>query len=115
MFGMSYSVQLAKAARQKIVGWQLPPEGMRAILQRMDELSENPGRHLIRVGSSVHILEADVVYRDPGPPPLYCLITLSVRYGVDEETLHIVDCDRLFDDKVDQAVRDPAPLPPEKT
>jgi hypothetical protein len=44
-----------------------------------------------------------VVYRDPGPPPLGCLIVLSVRYDADEETLHIVDCDRLFDDRRDRS------------
>ncbi len=112
---MSYSVRLVKAARLKVVDWQLPPKGMRAILQRMDELSENPSRHLIRVGSSAHVLEADVVYRDPGPPPLYCLIALSVRYGVDEETLHIVDCDRLFDDKGDRPAENPGPSPSDQT
>jgi hypothetical protein len=53
-----------------------------------------------------------VVYGDPGPPLLHCLIVLSVRYGVDEETPHIVDCDRLFDDKRDRPAdgADP-PLP----
>ncbi len=78
---MSYSVQLGKEARRKIAEWRLPKEGIDAILRRMDELSEMPSRHLLRVESSHHILEADVVYRDPGPPPRDCLITLSVRYG----------------------------------
>jgi hypothetical protein len=112
---MSYSVQLAKDARRKIADWRLPKEGMDAILRRMDELSENPGRHLIRVPSSLHVLQADVVYRDPGPPPRDCLIALSVRYGVDEETLHIVDCDRIFDDdKGDRLADDPSPSPPDQ-
>jgi hypothetical protein len=44
-------------------------------------------------------LETDVAYRDPGPPERDCLIALSVRYGVDEETLTIVDCRRIFDDE----------------
>ena len=39
---------------------------------------------------------------------MQCLIALSVRYGVDEETLHIVDCDRLFDDKGDRPAETPA-------
>jgi hypothetical protein len=110
---MSYSVRLDEAAQAKIVDWRLPQEGMRAILQRMDDLSENPSRYLIRVSSSAHVLETDVVYHDPGPPPLHCLIVLSVRYGVDEETLHIVDCDRLFDDKRDQPADGARPLPPD--
>jgi hypothetical protein len=79
----------------------------------MDELSEHPSRHLIRVPSSVHILQTDVVYLDPGPPPRHCPLVLSVRYGVDEETLHIVDCDRLFDDKRDRPAEDADPPPAE--
>ena len=112
---MSYSVRLDEAAQAKIIAWRLHQEGMRAILQRMDELSENPRRCLNRVPSSVHILETDVVYRDPGPPPLDCLIVLSVRYGVDEETLHIVDCDRLCDDKRDRLADGADPLPPDQS
>ena len=95
---MSYSVQLAKDAKRKLADWRLPKEGMSAILRRMDELCENPRYHLIRVPSKAHVLEADVVYRDPGPPPRDCLVALFVRYDVDEETLHIVDRDRIFDD-----------------
>jgi hypothetical protein len=113
MSGMSYSVRLDEAAQAKIVEWQLPQEGMRAILQRMDDLSENPSRYLIRVPSSVHVLETDVVYHDPGPPPRQCLIVLSVRYGVDEETLHIVECDRLCDDKRDRPADGADPFPPD--
>jgi hypothetical protein len=72
---------------------------MRAIFRGMDELSDTPSRRLLRITSSTHILETDVVFRDPGPPERDCLITLSVRYGVDEETLYIVDCFRIYDDE----------------
>jgi hypothetical protein len=96
---MSYSVQLGSEARRKIAEWLLPKEGISAILRRMDELSETPSRFLLRIASSTHIMESDVVYRDPGPPERDCLIALSVRYGIDEETLIIVDCRRIFDDE----------------
>lgn len=96
---MSYSVQLAEDARQKIADWRLPKEGITAIFRRMDELSEMPSRYLLRIESSPHILETDVVYRDPGPPARDCLIALSVRYGLDEETLFIVDLRRIFEDE----------------
>ncbi len=76
---MSYSVQLAKETRRKLAEWRLPKEGINAIFRRMDELSEHPSRHLIRVLSSAHVLETDVVYLDPGPPPRHFLIVLSVR------------------------------------
>jgi hypothetical protein len=42
MYGMSYFVRLGKQAKQKIGEWRLPAEGIRAILQGMDELSEIP-------------------------------------------------------------------------
>ena len=97
---MSYSVQLDDGVKAKITDWRLPREGISAILQRMDELREEPSRNLLRVESSPHPLQSDIVYRDPGPPARDCLIVLFVRYGVDEETLRIVDCDRYFDDKL---------------
>jgi hypothetical protein len=112
---MSYSGQLAKETRRKRAGWRLPKEGISASFRRMDELSENPSQHLIRVPSSVHVLQADVVYRDPGPPPRHCVIVLSVRYGVDEETLHVVDCDRHFDDPRDRLADGTDPLPPDQS
>ena len=99
---MSYSVQLARDTRRKLAEWRLPKEGICAIFRQMDELSENPKRHLLRIASSVHVLEPDLIYRDPGPPTLDCLIVLSVPYGVDEEPLHMVDCYRLFDDERDR-------------
>jgi len=96
---MSYSVQLDDEVERKIVAWRLPKEGMSAILQRMDELREMPSRSLLRIESSPHALQTDIVFRDPGPPARDCLVVLYIRYGTDEETLSIVDCDRLFDDQ----------------
>jgi hypothetical protein len=98
---MSYSVQLGKEARRKFAEWRLPKEGISAVLGRMDELSERPSRYLLRIESSLDVLQTDVVYRDPGPPVRDCLIALSVRYSVDEETLIIVDCRRIFDNDAD--------------
>jgi hypothetical protein len=66
----------------------------------MDELSDIPSRQLLRIASSPHVLETDVIFRDPGPPERDCLVTLSVRYGVDEETLYIVDRYRIYDDQL---------------
>ena len=95
---MSYSVRLDDEVRNKIIAWRLPKEGISAILQRLDELGEMPSRNLLRIESALHVLQSDVVYRDPGPPR-DCLIALGVRYGADEETLTIVDCDQLLDDR----------------
>jgi hypothetical protein len=98
---MSYSVQLDDEVKRKIEAWGLPKEGIKAILERMDELREMPSRNLLRIESSLHALQTDVVFREPGPPARDYLIVLYIRYGVDEETLSIVDCDRLFDDLPD--------------
>jgi hypothetical protein len=95
---MSYSVRLDDDVKAKVTAWRLPKEGIRAILRRLDELREVPSRNLLRIESSPHPLQTDIVYRDPGPSARDCLIVLFVRYGVDEETLRIVDCDRFFDD-----------------
>jgi hypothetical protein len=100
MSGMSYSVQLDDEPKRKIIAWGLPKEGISAILQRMDELREMPSRNLLRIETSSHPLQTDVVYRDPGPPARDCLIVLYVRYSVDEETLNVVDCERWFDDQL---------------
>ena len=76
---MSYSVRLDEEAQFKIVAWRLPREGIQAILQRMDELSHIPSRLLLRIESAQHVLQSDVIYRDPGPPPQECIIrTASV-------------------------------------
>jgi hypothetical protein len=96
---MSYAVQLDDEVKRRIVAWRLPKEGMSAILARMDELREMPSRNLLRIESSFHALQTDIVLSDPGPPARECLVVLNVRYGSDEETLFIVDCDRLFDDQ----------------
>jgi hypothetical protein len=60
----------------------------------------NPSRQLLRTDAAGRIYQSDVVYFDPGPPPRACVITLALRYEVDETTLTIVDCDRLCSDGV---------------
>jgi hypothetical protein len=95
---MSYAVRLDDEVKDKIIAWRLPKEGIGAILRRMDELRELPSRNLLRIESAPHVLQTDIGFHDPGPPACDCLV-LYVRYGANEETLSIVDCDRLFDDQ----------------
>jgi hypothetical protein len=92
---MTYSVKLDKGVREKLTSWRLPREAIRALLQRFDELSQHPTRHPLRIRSPADTLESDVVVHEPGAPARDWMIVLSVRYGTDEETLYIVDCDRL--------------------
>lgn len=97
---MEYSIRVAERVRRKIAGWRLPETALEALPKRLEELSERPTRNLIRVDGSPHALQADLVIHEPGPPARDHLIVLSVRYGVDEETLHIVDCDRLVEERL---------------
>jgi hypothetical protein len=92
---MSYSARLNDESRRKIGGWKLSSHVIREILDGLDRLALNPPRHLIRIGPPDDTLQFDVAARDPGPPALDYLISLSVRYHADEETLLIYDCDYL--------------------
>ena len=97
---MSYSIRVAERVRRKIASWRLPESALEALPRRLEELQERPNRILIRVEDSPHALQTDVVIHDPGPPARDYLIALSVRYGADEETLYIVDCDRLVEERL---------------
>ena len=46
---MSCSVRFDDEVKSKILAWRLPREGMKAILERMDELRETPSRNLLRI------------------------------------------------------------------
>ncbi len=98
---MSYSVLLDEEVRRKITAWHLPEPAIRAVLQRLDDLSNHPSRHLIRIQGPTDDLASDIVVHDPGPPARDLYIVLSVRYGVDEETLTVVNCDCLTEDRLD--------------
>ena len=97
---MSYRIRVAEKVRRKVASWCLPESALEALPRRLDELKDRPSRILIRVDGSPHALQTDVVIHDPGPPARDHLIALSVRYGADEETLYIVDCDRLVEERL---------------
>ena len=92
---MSYSVRLSDDVRRKISGWKLSSHVIREVLKGLDQLSQNPTGHLIRIGPPHDTLQLDVVARDPGDPPRDYLVALSVRYHADEETLVVYDCECL--------------------
>ncbi len=73
---MNYRVMLDEAVVRKIAGWELPERAIRAIIDRLDELSDQPSRNLIRVDSLTHVLQSDLVIADPGPPGRNYLIVL---------------------------------------
>jgi hypothetical protein len=95
---MSYSVRLTNEALRKVSGWSLSSHQIREILKGLDALAANPARQLIRVGPPDDALFYDLVVSETGAPHPDVLYTFRVRYGADEETLWIDDCDRLFED-----------------
>jgi hypothetical protein len=46
------------------------------------------------VGPPYEVLQFDVAVQEPGAPAM--LITFTVKYGADEETLHVLGCDRII-------------------
>jgi hypothetical protein len=74
---------------------------MREILKGFDALATHPARRLIRVGPPHDALFYDWVVSEAGAPHGDVLYTFRVRYSVDEETLWIDNCERMFDDSTD--------------
>jgi hypothetical protein len=95
---MSYSVNLTDPVIRKFNGWRLSSHEFREILKGLDVLSSEPRRRLIRVGPPYDELQYDVIVAGVGSPPRDILYSFTVRYGADEETLFVVDCDRLDED-----------------
>jgi hypothetical protein len=91
-------VRLTNEAIKKISGWRLSSHQIREILKGLDALATNPARQLIRVGPPYDALYFDLVVSEAGAPHRDVLYTFTVRYSVDEETLWLGDCDRMFDD-----------------
>jgi hypothetical protein len=91
-------VRLTNEALRKISGWRLSSHQIREILKGLDALAINPARQPIRVGPPYDALYYDLVVSEPGAPHRDVLYTFTVRYGVDEETLWLGDCDRMFGD-----------------
>lgn len=94
---MSYSVRLTDPVLRKLKGWQLSSHEFREVLKGLDALSSETRRQLIRVGPPHDELQYDVIVMGVGSPPRGILYSFTVRYGADEETLFVVDCDRLHE------------------
>ena len=95
---MSYSVKLTNEALGKVSGWRLSSHEIREVLKGLDDLPSNPARQLIRVGPPYDALQYDLIVSQAESHRLDVLYTFTVRYSADEETLWIVECDRMFDD-----------------
>ena len=100
---MSYSIKLTNEAIRKINDWRLSSYQMREILAGFDTLASYPSRKLIRVRYPDDGLFHDWIVSETGAPHGDVLYAFRVRYGVDEETLWIDDCDRMFDDLIEKS------------
>ena len=92
---MSYYVSLKDEVRRIISDWRLSPSMIRAVLDGLDTLRTNPAEKLIRIGPPYDVMQYDVTVPDPDNDFLSTMFTFTVKYSVDEETLQVVDCERM--------------------
>ena len=95
---MSYSVRLKPEVARAINGLSLPPAAIRELLGAIDDLGRSPTRSLIRVGPPADSLQYDVVIIEDGPERRGHYFAFTVLYDADEETLHVVNLEYLFED-----------------
>ena len=107
-FAMSYSVKLTDDVVRKLNGWHLirSTEMPGTILADSTQLSSDTDpRPAFADPTSDHRMTSsryDLVDHEAGGTPstgLHRSYTFTVRYGADEETLFIVDCELLVEDR----------------
>ncbi len=94
---MSYSVKLTEDVVIKLNGYRLSKREVREIREGLNALTTNPRLLLIRVGPPHDKLQYDLVVTDAGTPRRDALYSFTVRYGADEETLFVVDCELIVE------------------
>jgi hypothetical protein len=99
---MSYSVELKQKVAEKISGWGPSSHVIGAILRGLDRLALHPNQQLIRVGPPHDKLQFDLPVLDPATPDYEYLYAFTVLYGADEESLIVVDCERLVEDRLNR-------------
>lgn len=98
---MSYYVSLKDEVRRMIRDWKLSSSMIRAVLDGLDALRTNPAEKLIRVGPPYDVMQYDVTVANPDNDFLAEMFTFTVKYSADEETLLVVDCERMGPDLAD--------------
>jgi hypothetical protein len=96
---MSYSVKLTEQVVKKLNAWGLSKQEVREIRKGLSALAASPKALLIRVGPPYEALQYDLVVSGAEAPRRDALYTFTVRYGADEETLFIVECELLVQDR----------------
>jgi hypothetical protein len=94
---MSYEVKLTEGVVAKLNGWRLSKREVQEIRQGLHTLTTNPKSQLIRVGRPYDALQYDLVITDAGAPRRDALYSFTVRYGADEATLFVVDCELIVE------------------
>ncbi len=95
---MSYSVKLTEEVVAKLNSYRLSKREVREIRQGLHALTTNPKTaSSIRVGPPHDKLQYDLVVTDAGSTARDALYSFTVRYGADEETLFVVDCELIVE------------------
>ena len=94
---MNYSVKLTEEVVAKLNSWRLSNREVQEIRQGLHTLTSNPKSQLIRIGRPYDALQFDLVVTDAGAPRRDALYSFTVRYGADEATLFVVDCELIVE------------------
>lgn len=89
---MSFRVRIERAVQRKFNRWDLPSFlVVEAHLRIQQALSENPARSLVRIRRPFDGLAYGFSLIDPSNRLCEHTLLFEVRYGQDEETLHVVN------------------------
>jgi len=94
---MSYTVKLTDDVVRKLSGYRLSTNDVREIRAGLNALGSHPKRLLIRVGPPYDAMQYDLVITGSGTPRRDSLYSFTVRYGADEDTLFVVDCELIVE------------------
>jgi hypothetical protein len=96
---MSYKVKLTAEVTKKLSGWRLSSYEVREVRKGLNALSSHPKLLLLRVGPPYDALQYDLIVTGAGPPHRDALYSFTVRYGADEQTLFVVDCELILEQR----------------
>jgi hypothetical protein len=96
---MSYKVKLTDDVVKKLSGWRLSKYEAGEVRKGLGALSSDPKLLLLRVGPPYDALQYDLIITGGGPPHRDALYSFTVRYGADEQTLFVVDCELIVEQR----------------
>lgn len=87
---MSYKVVLASALRKRIAKWQLPDSLLVDVYLRLQSLADKPADQLVRLETPFAGMIYAFALIDPADRMTEYRFLFEVRYGQDEQTLHVI-------------------------